>query len=123
MQGKPQPDDGDDLGMVQQLDTDDELAILYGKTFLGINLSCISCHDGKGHLEKVNVWLSRQEALGFLPERRVSGQLALPDVLGERQAAVGRVPDRRPESRLQHQGREHDSRAAFRRRRAIRRSS
>ena len=35
VQGKPQPDDGDDLGMVQQLDTHDELAILYGKTFLG----------------------------------------------------------------------------------------
>jgi Protein of unknown function (DUF1549)/Protein of unknown function (DUF1553) len=60
VQGKPQPDDGDDLGMVQQLDTHDELAILYGKTFLGVNLSCISCHDGAGHLEKVNVWLSRK---------------------------------------------------------------
>lgn len=58
VQGKPQPDDGDDLGMVQQLDTHDELAILYAKTFLGVNLSCISCHDGAGHLEKVNVWLS-----------------------------------------------------------------
>jgi Protein of unknown function (DUF1549)/Protein of unknown function (DUF1553) len=60
VQGKPQPDNGDDLGMVQQLDTHDELAILYGKTFLGVNLSCISCHDGAGHLEKVNVWLSRK---------------------------------------------------------------
>src|SRR5437867_4380476 len=65
VQGKPQPDDGDDLGMVQQLDTDDELAILYGKTFLGINLSCISCHDGKGHLEKVNVWLSGKKRSEF----------------------------------------------------------
>ena len=58
VQGKPQPDDGRDLGMVHQLDTHDELMILYAKTFLGINLSCISCHDGKGHLEKVNVWLA-----------------------------------------------------------------
>ncbi len=65
VQGKPQPDDGNDLGMVQQLDTDDELAILYGKTFLGINLSCISCHDGKGHLEKVNVWLSHKKRSEF----------------------------------------------------------
>jgi hypothetical protein len=65
VQGKPQPDDGNDLGMVQQLDTDDELAILYGKTFLGINLSCISCHDGKGHLEKVNVWLSGKKRSEF----------------------------------------------------------
>lgn len=54
IQGKAQPDDGEDLGMVHQLDTNDELAIIYGKAFLGINLSCISCHDGTGHLEKVN---------------------------------------------------------------------
>ena len=65
VQGKPQPDDGDDMGMVQQLDTDDELSILYAKTFLGINLSCISCHDGKGHLEKVNVWLSGKKRSDF----------------------------------------------------------
>src|SRR4030095_279791 len=65
VQGKPQPDDGEDLGMVHQLDTDDELAVLYGKTFLGVNLSCISCHDGKGHLEKVNVWLSQRKRSEF----------------------------------------------------------
>ncbi len=65
VQGKPQPDDGQDLGMVQQLDTHDELAILYGKTFLGINLSCVSCHDGRGHLEKVNVWLSARKRVEF----------------------------------------------------------
>ena len=65
VQGKAQPDDGNDLGMVQQLDTDDELSILYAKTFLGINLSCISCHDGKGHLEKVNVWLAGKKRSDF----------------------------------------------------------
>lgn len=65
VQGKPQPDDGKDFGMVQQLDTHDELAILYGKTFLGINFSCISCHDGRGHLEKVNVWLSQRKRSEF----------------------------------------------------------
>jgi hypothetical protein len=65
VQGKAQPDDGADLGMVQQLDTHDELAVLYGKTFLGVNLSCVSCHDGRGHLEKVNVWLSRKKRTEF----------------------------------------------------------
>jgi len=65
VQGKPQPDDGRDMAMVHQLDTDDELNVLYAKTFLGINLSCISCHDGKGHLEKVNVWLSRKKRSDF----------------------------------------------------------
>ena len=60
VQGAAEPLDGDDLSMVQQLDTHDELAIIYGKAFLGLNLSCISCHDGQGHLEKVNVWLSQR---------------------------------------------------------------
>jgi len=65
VQGKPQPDDGKDLGMVQQLDTHDELTILYSKTFLGVNLSCISCHDGRGRLEKVNVYLTKKKRSEF----------------------------------------------------------
>ena len=65
VQGKAQPDDGHDMGMVHQLDTHDELTILYGKVFLGINLSCISCHDGVNHLEEVNVHLTGQSRNDF----------------------------------------------------------
>ncbi len=65
VQGKPQPDDGDDWGMVQQLDTHDELNVLYSQRFLGLNLSCISCHDGASHLEKVNTWLSKKRRSDF----------------------------------------------------------
>lgn len=75
VQGKPQPDDGRDWGMVQQLDTHDELNVLYGKTFLGINLSCVSCHDGKGHLEKVNVGLSRIKRTQFFQNSAFMGNL------------------------------------------------
>jgi len=39
-------------------DTADELAITTSKLFLGINLECVSCHDGAGHLEKINLWLA-----------------------------------------------------------------
>lgn len=42
-------------------DTADEIAINTTKLFLGVNLECVSCHDGGGHLEKVNIWLSRQK--------------------------------------------------------------
>ncbi|MGH9661415.1 MAG: DUF1549 domain-containing protein [Bryobacteraceae bacterium] len=73
VQGKPQPDDGQDLGMVHQLDTHDELNVLYAKTFLGINLSCVSCHDGKGHLEKVNVWLSQRKRAEFFQNSAFMG--------------------------------------------------
>ena len=65
IQGAPQPKDGDDLSMVHQLDTHDELVIHYSKAFLGINFSCVSCHDGQGHLEKVNLWLSRKTRAEF----------------------------------------------------------
>lgn len=42
-------------------DTSDELAIRTARDFLGVDLNCISCHDGAGHLEKINLWLSRRK--------------------------------------------------------------
>jgi hypothetical protein len=66
VEGKPgQAINGDDISKVHQLDTHDELAILFGKTFLGINFSCVSCHDGQAHLEKVNVWLTSKKRREF----------------------------------------------------------
>ena len=35
-------------------DTSDELAIHAAKDFLGVDISCASCHDGARHLEKIN---------------------------------------------------------------------
>ncbi|MGH9147153.1 MAG: DUF1553 domain-containing protein [Vicinamibacterales bacterium] len=42
-------------------DTSDELAIHATKDFLGVDISCASCHDGARHLEKINVWLSERK--------------------------------------------------------------
>jgi hypothetical protein len=42
-------------------DTADELAINSVRHFWGINLTCVSCHDGANHLEKINVWLSQRK--------------------------------------------------------------
>jgi hypothetical protein len=50
-------DDFNDV-KVNQEDSYDEIAITSSKVFLGINLECVSCHDGKGHLEKINLGLS-----------------------------------------------------------------
>jgi hypothetical protein len=69
VEGKPgEAADGDDLSKVNQLDTHDELSILYAKIFLGVNTSCISCHDGAGHLEKVNVYLSTRKRSDFFQQ-------------------------------------------------------
>ena len=74
VEGKPgQVETGDDLRKVHQVDTHDELSILFGKVFLGINLSCIACHDGAGHLEKVNVYLSRKKRTDFFQEAAFFG--------------------------------------------------
>lgn len=42
-------------------DTCDEQAIWSTKLFLGVNTECISCHNGKGHLDKINLWLSTRK--------------------------------------------------------------
>jgi hypothetical protein len=42
-------------------DTCDELAIATAKIFLGLNLECVSCHDGSGHLDKINLWLTERK--------------------------------------------------------------
>ncbi len=75
VEGKPgEANDGDDLTKVNQLDTHDELTILYGKIFLGVNLSCISCHDGGGHLEKVNAYLTTKRRVDFFQESAFLGK-------------------------------------------------
>ena len=74
VEGKPgEVAHGDDLSKVQQLDTHDELTILYGKVFLGINFSCISCHDGAAHLEKVNVYLASKKRSDFFQQAAFLG--------------------------------------------------
>lgn len=53
-----------DDSIINNEDTYDQWAISAFKVFLGLNIECISCHDGRGHLEKVNSWLTgktRQE--------------------------------------------------------------
>ena len=42
-------------------DTSDELAVHATKDFLGVDISCASCHDGARHLEKINLWLSQRK--------------------------------------------------------------
>ena len=42
-------------------DTSDELAVHAAKDFLGVDISCASCHDGARHLEKINLYLSQRK--------------------------------------------------------------
>ena len=90
VEGKPGEEiDDHSLTKVHQLDTHDELAILYGKLFLGVNLSCISCHDGKGHLEKVNVYLTGKKRADFFQMAAFMGRTRYVPHLEKKEAIMG----------------------------------
>ncbi|HYE33220.1 MAG TPA: DUF1553 domain-containing protein [Methylomirabilota bacterium] len=46
---------GDTMYSDRLEDTSDEIIVQSARIFLGVNYQCISCHGGKGFLEKVNV--------------------------------------------------------------------
>ncbi len=46
---------------VHHEDTCDEIAVKTCRVFLGVDLECVSCHNGAGHLEKINLWLSQRQ--------------------------------------------------------------
>ncbi len=48
----------DDYSIMNRLDTLDQFNIDVGRVFLGINTDCISCHDGAGHIEEVDLYMS-----------------------------------------------------------------
>ena len=53
-------DDADGLAINHE-DTLEDIAITSTRNFLGVNLECVACHDGAGHLEKINRYLSRRK--------------------------------------------------------------
>jgi hypothetical protein len=49
----------------QYEDTADEIFVQSARLFLGINYQCISCHNGRGHLEKVDIGLTSRTRREF----------------------------------------------------------
>jgi len=49
-----------DDSIINNEDTYDQWAISSYRVFLGINLECVSCHAGAGHLNKINLWLTER---------------------------------------------------------------
>jgi len=58
-------------------DTCDEIALHTFQNFMGINMQCVSCHDGEGHLEGVNLWLSRQKRADFWKQAAFFGNIRI----------------------------------------------
>ena len=62
---------------VMHEDTLDEIAVHSTKLFLGVNTECISCHDGAGHLESINLWLSKRKRVEFWRQAAFFGNIRI----------------------------------------------
>lgn len=74
VKAKDDPTEPDAHDIINQPDTADEFTITYSKVFLGLNLACISCHDGKNHLEKVNQYLVKKKREDFYGQAAFFGK-------------------------------------------------
>lgn len=73
VKAKDDPDAPDAQDLVNIPDTIDEFTITYAKVFLGVNMACISCHDGAHHLEKVNLFLAGKTREQFFQQAAFYG--------------------------------------------------
>ncbi|MEZ5400644.1 MAG: DUF1553 domain-containing protein [Bryobacteraceae bacterium] len=74
VKAKDDPEEEGALDLVNIPDTVDEFTVTYSKVFLGLNLACISCHDGKNHLEKVNLFLVQKKREDFFRQAGFFGK-------------------------------------------------
>jgi hypothetical protein len=68
--------------IINHEDTADEIAINTTKLFLGVNMECISCHDGRAHLEKINLWLTRHKRADLYRQASFFGKTFIAPVFG-----------------------------------------
>jgi len=73
VKAKDDPTAPDAHDLVNTPDAIDEFTITYSKVFLGLNLACISCHDGRNHLEKVNQFLVKRKRSDFFQQAAFFG--------------------------------------------------
>ena len=74
VKAKDDPEDKDAHDLVNRADSIDEFTITYSKVFLGINVGCISCHDGRAHLEQVNLFLTSKKRSEFFQQAAFYGK-------------------------------------------------
>jgi hypothetical protein len=67
----------DDYRISNRLDHIDALTIDVSRVFLGLNTSCVSCHDGEGHLENVNKYLAERTRNEFFAMSAFFGKTRL----------------------------------------------
>jgi hypothetical protein len=68
------PMTADDFRVSNRLDAIDDFTIDTGRIFLGVNLTCISCHDGAKHLEEINKYLAARTREEFFRQSAFLGK-------------------------------------------------
>ena len=68
------PSAADDYRVGNRLDAIDDFNIDTGRIFLGMNFTCISCHDGAGHLEEINQYLAQRTREEFFRQSAFLGR-------------------------------------------------
>lgn len=71
------PASPDDYAQLNRLDTLDYFSIDVARIFLGMNTSCVSCHDGAGHLEPVNSYLANKTREEFFRHAAFFGNVRM----------------------------------------------
>jgi hypothetical protein len=66
--------DKDNYRLMNRLDLIDEATINISRVFLGLNIECISCHDGAGHLETINLYLTERKRAEFAQQAAFLGK-------------------------------------------------
>ena len=67
----------DDYRISNRLDHLDALTIDVSRVFLGVNTSCVSCHDGRNHLEPINGYLTERTRKEFFQMSAFFGKTRL----------------------------------------------
>ena len=63
--------------LIMHEDSADEMTVGLFRNFMGVDLNCISCHDGANHLEKVNIYLSGKTRQDFFRQAAFFGKSRL----------------------------------------------
>jgi hypothetical protein len=71
------PTDPDNYYLSNRLDFIDEVTIDVSRIFLGLNTDCISCHNGAGHLNSINLYLSKKKRSDFHQQAAFFGKMRI----------------------------------------------
>ncbi len=66
--------DKDNYRLMNRLDLIDESSINISRIFLGLNIECISCHNGAGHTDTVNLYLTEKRRSEFAAQAAFLGK-------------------------------------------------